>query len=85
MEVITVEAARSRWRAVPGVLATLATLVCGVMLADHLILQAEWWQVDRTVTHVPRPPLADLGPPAGPVTTSWQLSTPVGDSAAAGL
>ena len=26
------------------------------------------------------PPLADLGPPPGPVTTSWQLSTPVADS-----
>ena len=79
-EVVTVEAARSRWRAVPGVLAALVTLVCGAILADHLILQAEWWQVNRTVTHAPRPPLADLGPPPGPVTTSWQLSTPVSDS-----
>lgn len=77
---ITVEAARSRWRAVPGVLVTLVALVSGVILADHLILQAEWWQVNRTVTHAPRPPLADLGPPPGPVTTSWQLSTPVADS-----
>lgn len=77
---VTVEHARSRWRAVPGVMATLVTLVCGVILADRLTLQAEWWQVNRTVTHVPRPPLADLGPPPGPVTTSWQLSTPVGDS-----
>jgi outer membrane protein assembly factor BamB len=80
LEVIKVESARSRWRAVPGVLATLVTLVCGVILADHLILQAEWWQVNRTVTHAPRPQLADLGPPPGPVTMSWQLSTPVGDS-----
>jgi outer membrane protein assembly factor BamB len=80
LEVSTVESARSRWRAVPGVLATLVTIVCGAILADHLILQAEWWQVNRTVTHVPRPQLADLGPPAGPVTTSWQLSTPVSDS-----
>jgi PQQ-like domain len=78
--VITVEAARSRLRAMPGVLATLVILVCGAILADRLILQAEWWQVNRTVTHAPRPPLADLGPPPGPVTTSWQLSTPVGDS-----
>lgn len=75
-----VEAARSRWRAVPGVLAILLTLVCGVIVADRLILQAEWWQVNRTVTHAPPPPLADLGPPPGPVTTSWQLGTPVGDS-----
>jgi outer membrane protein assembly factor BamB len=78
--VITVEAARSRWRAVPGVLATLVTIVCGAILADHLILQAEWWQVNRTITHAPRPPLADLGPPPGPVTTSWQLSTSVNSS-----
>jgi outer membrane protein assembly factor BamB len=78
--VIKIEAARSRWRAVPGVLVTLVALVFGVVLADHLILQAEWWQVNRTVTHAPRPPLADLGPPPGPVTTSWQLSTPVADS-----
>lgn len=77
---VTVEVARSRWRAVPGVLTTLVAVVCGAILADHLILQAEWWQVNRTVTHAPRPPLADLGPPPGPVTTSWQLSTPVGDS-----
>ena len=64
----------------PGVLATLVTVVCGAILADRLILQAEWWQVNRTVTHAPRPPLADLGPPPGPVTVSWQLSTPVADS-----
>jgi outer membrane protein assembly factor BamB len=80
LEVMKVEPARSRWRAVPSVLATLVTLVCGVVAADHLILQAEWWQVNRTVTHALRPPLADLGPPPGPVTPSWQLSTPVGDS-----
>jgi hypothetical protein len=80
LEVIAVESARSRWRAVPGVLATLVTVICGVVLADRLILQAEWWQVNRTVTHAPRPPLADLGPPPGPVTVSWQLSTPVADS-----
>jgi outer membrane protein assembly factor BamB len=78
--VIAVESARSRWRAVPGVLAALFSVVCGAVLADHFILQAEWWQVNRTVTHAPRPPLADIGPPAGPVTTSWQFSTPVGDS-----
>jgi hypothetical protein len=78
--VSTVETARSRWRAVPGVLATLVTIVCGAILADHLILQAEWWQVNRTVTHAPRPQLADFGPPPGPVTASWQLNTPVGDS-----
>ncbi|GAA4515615.1 hypothetical protein GCM10023191_085630 [Actinoallomurus oryzae] len=59
---------------------TLVTVVCGVILADRLILQAEWWQVNRTVTHAPHPPLADLGPPPGPVTVSWQLSTPVADS-----
>jgi hypothetical protein len=41
LEVITVESARSRSRAVPGVLATLVALVYGAILADHLILQAE--------------------------------------------
>jgi outer membrane protein assembly factor BamB len=61
-------------------MAAVITVVTCVVLADHFILQAEWWQVNRTVTHAPRPPLADLGPPAGPVTTSWQLNTPVGDS-----
>jgi outer membrane protein assembly factor BamB len=78
--VITVESARSRWSVVPGVMAALLTVVMGSVLANRFILQAEWWQVNRTVTHAPRPPLADLGPPAGPVTTSWQLNTPVGDS-----
>jgi outer membrane protein assembly factor BamB len=78
--VIAVEPARSRWRAVPGVLAVLVTVFGGVVLADHFILQAEWWQVNRTITHAPRPPLADFGPPPGPVTTSWQLTTPVAES-----
>jgi outer membrane protein assembly factor BamB len=73
----TIDAARSRWRIVPGVMATvLGVVMCGV-LADHFVLQAEWWQVDRTVTHAPPPPLAGFGPPPGPVTTSWQLSTRV--------
>jgi outer membrane protein assembly factor BamB len=78
--VSTIDSARSRWRVASGVLATVLSLImCGV-LTDHFILQAEWWQVDRTVTHAAQPPLADFGPPAGPVTTSWQLNTPVRDS-----
>ncbi|GAA0338052.1 PQQ-like beta-propeller repeat protein [Actinoallomurus spadix] len=63
-----------------SVLTALLTVIVGGVLADHFVLQAEWWQVNRTVTNAPRPPLADLGPPAAPLTTSWQLSTPVGDS-----
>ncbi|MCO5969225.1 outer membrane protein assembly factor BamB family protein [Actinoallomurus soli] len=77
---ITVESARSRRHIVLSALTALLTVIVGGVLADHFVLQAEWWQVNRTVTHAPRPPLADLGPPATPVTTSWQLSTPVGDS-----
>ncbi len=61
-------------------LATVITVIACAVLTDHFMFQAEWWQVNRTVTHAPQPPLADLGPPAGPVTTSWQLTTPVGDS-----
>ncbi|MCO6004824.1 PQQ-binding-like beta-propeller repeat protein [Actinoallomurus purpureus] len=79
-EVITVESARSRRHVILSALTALLTVIVGGVLADHFVLQAEWWQVNRTVTHAPQPPLADLGPPATPVTASWQLSTPVGDS-----
>jgi PQQ-like domain len=78
--VITVESARSLRHIILSALTALLTVIVGGVLADHFVLQAEWWQVNRTVTHAPQPWLADLGPPATPVTTSWQLSTPVGDS-----
>lgn len=77
---VTVESARSRRQlALNAVTVLLAVALCAV-LGDHFVLQAEWWQVNRTVTRAPQPPLADLGPPAGPLTASWQLNTPVGDS-----
>lgn len=77
---MAVESARSRRQLVLNAMTALLAVIVCVALADHFVLQAEWWQVNRTVTHAPRPALADLGPPAAPVTTSWQLSTPVGDS-----
>lgn len=77
---ITVESARSRRQLVLNAVTVLLVVVLCAVVGDHFVLQAEWWQVDRTITRAPQPPLADLGPPAGPVTASWQLSTPVGDS-----
>lgn len=79
-EVIGVESGRSRRQLVLNTVTALLAVVLCVVLGDHFILQAEWWQVNRTVTRAAQPPLADLGPPAGPVTASWQLNTPVGDS-----
>ncbi|HEY7485445.1 MAG TPA: PQQ-binding-like beta-propeller repeat protein [Streptosporangiaceae bacterium] len=67
----------SRQRLVIGVVTTLAVLVAGGVLVDRFVLQAEWWQVDRSETIAEEPPLAPLGPPPGPVVTSWQLTTPV--------
>ncbi|MEV0406274.1 PQQ-binding-like beta-propeller repeat protein [Actinoallomurus sp. NPDC050550] len=77
---VTVESVRSRRQVITSALTALLAVIVGGVLADHFVLQAEWWQVNRTVTQAPQPPLGDLGPPATPVTTSWQLSTPVGDS-----
>ena len=77
----TIDSARGRRRVVPGVIATVfAVLTCAV-LTDHFMLQAEWWQVEphgdaRAAAR--RWPI--FGPPAGPVTTSWQLTTPIRDS-----
>ncbi|HEX6470476.1 MAG TPA: PQQ-binding-like beta-propeller repeat protein [Streptosporangiaceae bacterium] len=67
----------SRQRLVIGAAATLAAIVAGAVLVDRFMLQAEWWQVDRTETIAAEPPLAPLGPPPGPVATTWQLTTPV--------
>jgi outer membrane protein assembly factor BamB len=67
----------SRQRLVIGAAATLAAIVAGAVLVDRFMLQAEWWQVDRTETIAAEPPLAPLGPPPGPVAATWQLTTPV--------
>jgi outer membrane protein assembly factor BamB len=67
----------SRQRLIIGVATTLVALVAGAVLIDRFVLQAEWWQVDRSQTAAAAPPLAALGPPPGPVVTSWQLATPV--------
>jgi outer membrane protein assembly factor BamB len=67
----------SRQRLIIGAMTTLAALVAGAVLIDRFVLQAEWWQVDRSETGATAPPLAPLGPPPGPMVTSWQLATPV--------
>jgi outer membrane protein assembly factor BamB len=67
----------SRQRLALGAAVTVAALVAGGVLIDRFVLQAEWWQVDRSETLAAAPPLASLGPPPGPVVTSWQLTTPV--------
>jgi hypothetical protein len=67
----------SRQRLVIGAATTLVAFVAAAVLVDRFVLQAEWWQVDRSETIAAAPPLAALGPPPGPMTTSWQLSTPV--------
>jgi outer membrane protein assembly factor BamB len=78
--VVRVQSVGSRGRVALSVATVVLTVLAGGGLVNRFVLQAEWWQVNRTVTHLPRPPLADLGPPPGPVTTSWQLSTPVAGS-----
>ncbi|HEU5156292.1 MAG TPA: PQQ-binding-like beta-propeller repeat protein [Streptosporangiaceae bacterium] len=67
----------SRQRLIIGAVTTLVAFVAGAVLVDRFVLQAEWWQVDRSETAAAAPPLAALGPPPGPVVTSWQLATPV--------
>jgi outer membrane protein assembly factor BamB len=67
----------SRQRLIIGVVTTLVAVVAGAVLIDRFVLQAEWWQVDRSETGAAAPPLAALGPPPGPMVTSWQLATPV--------
>ena len=66
-----------RRRLVIGAVLTVAALIAGGVLIDRFVLQAEWWQVDRSVSLAAAPPLTPLGPPPGPVATSWQLTTPV--------
>ncbi len=66
-----------RQRLAIGAVLTVAALIAGGVLIDRFVLQAEWWQVDRSETLAAAPPLTPLGPPPGPVVTSWQLSTPV--------
>ncbi|RAY14213.1 hypothetical protein DPM19_14615 [Actinomadura craniellae] len=58
---------------VAGVLAVTTT---GVLI-DRFVLQAEWWQVEHSVTAVPAWPMAGVGPPPGPLTDAWQRVTPV--------
>ncbi|MEU6036357.1 PQQ-binding-like beta-propeller repeat protein [Actinomadura sp. NPDC047616] len=66
-----------RRRAAVGVVCgVLAVAVCGVLVV-RAVTRAEWWQVRHSVTAVPVAPLADVGPPPGPLATSWQRSAPV--------
>lgn len=73
-----------RRRAAAGVVsAVLAVTVSGVLVV-RAVTRAEWWQVRHTVTTVPVAPQADVGPPPGPLVTSWQRSAPVHRGALAG-
>jgi outer membrane protein assembly factor BamB len=66
-----------RRRAAVGVVCgVLVVAVCGALVV-RAVTRAEWWQVRHSVTAVPVSPLADVGPPPGPLATSWQQSAPV--------
>ena len=64
-------------RVVVGLVAAALAAVSSVVLVDRFVLEAEWWQVDRTSTAAPAPPLRDIGPPPGPVREAWRLDTPI--------
>lgn len=64
-------------RVVVGLVAAILATVSSVVLVDRFVLEAEWWQVDRSTTASPAPPLRDIGPPPGPVRESWRLDTPI--------
>ncbi|WP_067488867.1 outer membrane protein assembly factor BamB family protein [Actinomadura hibisca] len=66
-----------RWRLLLGAVAgALAAAVCAV-LVGRFVLGAEWWQVKHEVTGEPAVRLAELGPPPGPLTVTWQRSARV--------
>ncbi|MGH3392142.1 MAG: PQQ-binding-like beta-propeller repeat protein, partial [Actinomadura sp.] len=67
----------SRQRLVLGMVAAVLAVATAVVLVNRFVLQAEWWQVDHEPTTKPAPRLAQLGPPPGPVASTWQLATAV--------
>ncbi|MCW2898062.1 MAG: hypothetical protein JWO67_327 [Streptosporangiaceae bacterium] len=67
----------SRQRHVLGLVAVVLAVTTAAVLVNRFVLQAEWWQVDHTVTARPVARMADLGPPPGPVASTWQLATPI--------
>ncbi|MFD0685376.1 outer membrane protein assembly factor BamB family protein [Actinomadura fibrosa] len=52
----------------------LAVALCAV-LVDRYVLRAEWWQVRHTVTAEPIAPQSEVGPPPGPLATTWERAT----------
>jgi putative pyrroloquinoline-quinone binding quinoprotein len=66
-----------RQRLVLGLVAAVLAVATAVVLVNRFVLQAEWWQVDHDVTAAPAPRLAELGPPPGPIASTWQLATAI--------
>ncbi|MFF5258667.1 PQQ-binding-like beta-propeller repeat protein [Actinomadura viridis] len=69
--------APGRGRLVLAVLSVGMAVTVAVVLVSRVVVRAEWWQVRHTVTTDPVAPLAELGPPAGPLAVSWQRSAQV--------
>lgn len=67
----------SRQRLVLGLVAAVLAVATAGVLINRFVLQAEWWQVDHEVTVEPAPRPAEMGPPPGPVASTWQLATAV--------
>jgi outer membrane protein assembly factor BamB len=67
----------SRQRHVLALVAVVLAVTTAGVLVNRFVLQAEWWQVDREIAAAPATRLADLGPPPGPIASTWQLATAV--------
>ncbi|MQA97385.1 MAG: PQQ-binding-like beta-propeller repeat protein [Streptosporangiales bacterium] len=67
---------RRRLRTLAILLALALAVTAGAVGVRRYVLDAEWWQADHTTTDVEPSPLAEVGPPPGPVTATWQIATP---------
>lgn len=67
----------SRQRHVLALVAVVLAVTTAGVLVNRFVLQAEWWQADHETTDRPATRLVDMGPPPGPVASTWQLATPV--------
>ncbi|MUN40349.1 outer membrane protein assembly factor BamB family protein [Actinomadura litoris] len=74
----------SRIRLALGLVAGAVAIALCTVLTDRFVLHAEWWQVRHTVTADPVAPQAAIGPPPGPLTASWERTTPMHHGPVAG-
>lgn len=66
---------RSQRRAAVIALVVLLGGFATLVVIKRFVLDQEWWQSDHTTTVVAPASLSRSGPPAGPLLTSWHLST----------